>query len=179
MVADLALLEPALRREPQPGKSLGASRPGMSCAGSKRVRSERGGPDGSVTVRRSEPAGCVLYGPYLHLPQGGTDSPSAAAERPHRSGQPVLGVEILVLSRFQQQWRDFAIAELAGGSATLDFDVPPEHSIEGPNEGRYEFRFFHLGNAALAITAVDLEKLPEDAPDPAEQARAAGGCSGG
>ena len=92
-------------------------------------------------------------------------------------GQPVLGIEIIVLSRFQQRWRDFTAAELAGGLGALDFDVPPEHSLEGENEGRYEFRFFHLGNADLAITAVDLEQLPEDAPSPA--ARAGGGCSGG
>ena len=28
------------------------------------------GPDGAVSVRRGEPAGCFLYGPYLHLPRG-------------------------------------------------------------------------------------------------------------
>ena len=26
--------------------------------------------DGSTRVRRGEPAGCILYGPYLHLPPG-------------------------------------------------------------------------------------------------------------
>src|SRR5689334_5629765 len=26
--------------------------------------------DGSTRVRRNEPAGCILYGPYLHLPRG-------------------------------------------------------------------------------------------------------------
>src|SRR2546423_1091735 len=26
--------------------------------------------DGTTRVRRSEPAGCILYGPYLHLPEG-------------------------------------------------------------------------------------------------------------
>ena len=65
----------------------------------------------------------------------------------------------------------FHRADLADGLGTLDFEVPPEHSLEGDNEGRYEFRFFHLGNAALAINSVDLEKLPEDAPAPATSSR--------
>ena len=82
--------------------------------------------------------------------------------------QPVLGVEIIVLSRFQQQWRDFTSGDLAGGLGALDFEVPPEHSLEGDNEGRYEFRFFHFGNADLAITSVDLERLPEDSAFPSE-----------
>ena len=81
----------------------------------------------------------------------------------------MLGVEIIVLSRFQQQWRDFTRADLSDGLGTLDFEVPPEHSLESDNEGRYEFRFFHLGNAALAINSVDLEKLPEEAPAPANR----------
>ena len=27
--------------------------------------------DGSIAVRRGERAGCILFGPYLHLPEGG------------------------------------------------------------------------------------------------------------
>ncbi|MGD9616076.1 MAG: WcbI family polysaccharide biosynthesis putative acetyltransferase [Alphaproteobacteria bacterium] len=124
-------------------------------------------PDGTVAIRRSEPAGCLLYGPYLHLPQGRYRLRfRAGCFRPRMTAHPVLGVEIIVLSRFQQQWKDFTAADLAGGSGALDFEVPPEHSLEGGNEGRYEFRFFHLGNAALAIASVDLEKLPDDAPPP-------------
>lgn len=121
-------------------------------------------PDGSVTVRRSEPGGCVLYGPYLHLKRGRYRLIfRCRAERPLLTAQPVLGVEIIVLSRFQQHWRDFTASDLAGGSGVLDFEVPAEHSIEGGNEGRYEFRFFHFGNAALAIVSVTLEELPQDA----------------
>jgi hypothetical protein len=120
-------------------------------------------PDGAIAVRRREPAGCLLHGPYLHLPQGcyrlGFRCRSGA---PRMAAQPVLGVEIIVLARFQVEWRDFTAAELAGGVGTLDFTVSPEHSLEGENEGRFEFRFFHLGNADLAITAVDLEGLPRD-----------------
>ena len=124
-------------------------------------------PDGSVGVARSEPAGCFLYGPYLHLPQGRYRLTfRCRCRRPQISAHPVLGVEIIVLSRFQQQWRDFIRADLSDGLGTLDFEVPPEHSLESDNEGRYEFRFFHLGNATLAINSVDLEKLPEEAPAP-------------
>ena len=129
-------------------------------------------PDGSVAVRRSEPSGCILYGPYLHLKRGRYRLLfRCRAGRARLTAQPVLGVEILVLSRFQQQWRDFTAADLAGGTVALEFDVPPEHSIEGGNEGRYEFRFFHFGNAALAIASVDLERLPEGAPVPASAGR--------
>jgi hypothetical protein len=120
-------------------------------------------PDGSIAVRHSEPAGCILYGPYLHLPEGGYrlhfDCRSGA---PRMTAQPVLGVEIIVLSRFQVEWRDFTAAELAGGTGSLDFAVSPEHSLEGENEGRFEFRFFHFGNADLRVTAVDLETLSRD-----------------
>ena len=120
--------------------------------------------DGSIAIRRGEPAGCFLYGPYLHLPEGHYRlSFRCRSGKPRRAAQPVLGVEIIVLSRFQVAWRDFTATELAAGVGLLDFAVPPEHSLEGENEGRFEFRFFHLGNAELAITAVDLEILPPEA----------------
>ncbi len=120
-------------------------------------------PDGSMTVRRGEPAGCVLYGPYLHLPEGRYRlSFHCLNGAPRLTAQPVLGVEIIVLSRFQVAWRDFTAAELAGGVGSVDFAVSPEHSLEGENEGRFEFRFFHLGNADLRVTAVDVESLPPD-----------------
>src|SRR3954468_13321025 len=122
MAADLALLdagappdEPGANQGP-PGAILGESRRDIL----RRLEKGAAGtrlPNGSVTVRRSEPAGCVLYGAYLHLPQGRNRLAFRwRAGRPHMSVQPVLGIEILVLSRFQQQWRDFTIAELAGGS---------------------------------------------------------------
>ena len=129
-------------------------------------------PDGSVTIRRSEPAGCFLYGPYLHLPQGRYRlSFRCRCGRPRLPAQPLLGVEIIVLSRFQELWRDFTSVELPGGSGALDFEVRPEHSLEGDNEGRFEFRFFHLGNADLAITAVDLDRLPASIAVPADHSR--------
>jgi len=123
-------------------------------------------PDGSMAVRCGEPAGCFLYGPYLHLPEGryrlGFRCRSGA---PRLTGQPVLGVEIIVLSRFQVEWRDFTAAELADGVGSVDFAVSPENSLEGENEGRFEFRFFHLGNADLRVTAVDVESVaPDDVP---------------
>ena len=117
-------------------------------------------PDGATRVRRTDPAGCFLYGPYLHLPEGiyrlsfrcQTGSPRMAA-------QPVLGVEVIVLSRFQRGWRDFTRAELQSGGGAVEFEVPREHSIDSPDAGRFEFRFFHLGNASVAITDVELQRL--------------------
>ncbi|HEX6443064.1 MAG TPA: WcbI family polysaccharide biosynthesis putative acetyltransferase [Stellaceae bacterium] len=123
--------------------------------------------DGSVRVRRRERAGSILYGPYLHLPAGWYRLRFDCRTRaPRMTHQPVLGVEAIVLSRFQQGWADFTAGELASGGGSLVFEVPPEHSLESENEGRFEFRFFHLGNSDLAITAVDLERLPDEvAPD--------------
>ena len=119
--------------------------------------------DGSVRVRRRERGGNILYGPYLHLPEGWYRlSFECRAGAPRMTDQPVLGVEAIVLSRFQQGWADFTAGELAAGSGSLVFEVPREHSLEGENEGRFEFRFFHLGNSDLAITAVELERLPDD-----------------
>src|SRR5262249_31477658 len=63
---------------------------------------------------------------------------------------------------FQQAWRDFTAAELASGTGSLDFEVPYEHSLESENEGRFEFRFFHLGNADLSITTADLHRIPPE-----------------
>jgi Polysaccharide biosynthesis enzyme WcbI len=118
--------------------------------------------DGGIAVRRRDPAGCILYGPYLHLPQGRYRLAFGCRSlRPRLAAQPVLGVEVLVLSRFQLAWRDFTAAELAEEGGALDFAVPPEHSLEGEGEGRFEFRFFHLGNADLAIAAVALERLSD------------------
>ncbi len=117
--------------------------------------------DGTMRVRRREQGGCFLYGPYLHLPQGRYRvSFRCDSGRPRLADQPVLGIEVIVLSRFQQQWCDFTARELAGGTAALEFDVAREHSLEGENEGRFEFRFFHLANADLCISAVDIERLP-------------------
>jgi hypothetical protein len=124
--------------------------------------------DGSTRVRRGETAGCILYGPYLHLPPGSYRlSFRCDAGRARMAAQPVLGVEIIVLSRFQQDWRDFTAAELQAGAASLTFEVPPEHSIDSENDARFEFRFFHFANAALAITGVELERLSDAAKDAA------------
>ena len=118
--------------------------------------------DGTVRVRRSDTAGCILYGPYLHLAAGTYRLNFRCETGPSRmAAQPVLGVEVIVLSRFQRGWRDFTSAELRGGRGSLTFEVPPEHSIDSADAGRFEFRFFHFANAALAITDVELERLPE------------------
>lgn len=127
-------------------------------------------PDGTTRVRRKEPAGCILYGPYYHFETGRYRLTIAASTgSPVLVGQPVLGIEIIVLSRLQRAWRDFTAAELASGAGTLVFDVPPELAADGGNEARFEFRVFHLGNADLAIHAIGLERLPDETeapPDP-------------
>src|SRR5204862_517140 len=109
-------------------------------------------------------------GPYLHLPEGSYRlSFRCEAGSPRMAGQPVLGLEIIVLSRFQQGWQDFTAAELQTGGGSLIFEVPPGHSIESPDAGRFEFRFFHFGNASLTITSVELERHSprvELAPEP-------------
>jgi hypothetical protein len=129
-------------------------------------------PDSSVAVRRGEPAGCFLYGPYLHLPEGWYRLGfRCRCGKPRRTAQPVLGVEVIVLARFQQAWRDFTGGELASGAASLVFAVTAEQAIDGGNEGRFEFRFLHLGNADLAIDAVTLERLAASPSVPPEARR--------
>ena len=127
-------------------------------------------PDGSVSVRRAEPAGCFLFGPYWHFPAGRYRlAVEGSARRVRFAAAPVLGVEILVLNLFQRAWRDFTIAELGAGRAELIFDIPPDLAAESGNEARFEFRFFHLGNADFRLTAVDLRSVPENEaaePDP-------------
>lgn len=131
--------------------------------------------DGGISVRRSDPAGCALYGPYLHLPAGFYRlSFECRSGAPRRAAQPVLGVEVIVLARFQRAWRDFTAGELASGTGSLVFEVPREHAIESGNEGRFEFRFFHLGNADLAITGVELARLAQPPPPAARQWRMLG-----
>jgi polysaccharide biosynthesis acetyltransferase WcbI-like protein len=131
------------------------------------ARIGRRAPDGAITVRHGEPAGCVLYGPYLYLSQGRYRlSFRCRAATPRFTAQPVIGIDIVVLNRFQLLWRDFTASELREGMCSVDFTVAPEHSLEGRNEGRFEFRFFHLGNAGFAITAINLDRLPADAAAP-------------
>ncbi len=126
--------------------------------------------DGAIRVTRTDAVGCILFGPYYHFEMGRYRlSVRARAGAPALSDQPLLGVEIIVLSRFQRAWRDYTAAELSRGAATLVFDVPAEFSIDGGNEARFEFRVFHFGNADVTVEAVDLERLPDDAdipPDP-------------
>jgi hypothetical protein len=52
----------------------------------------------------------------------------------------------------------FTVAALAGDRASVDFEVPPELSRERHEGVSFEFRFLHLGNAALTISAVNLNE---------------------
>src|SRR5207302_9224281 len=62
--------------------------------------------DGTTRVRRSEPAGCILYGPYLHLPEGSYRlSFRCEAGSPRLAGQPVFGLEVIVPRRLQLGWQ--------------------------------------------------------------------------
>lgn len=119
--------------------------------------------DGSITVRRREPAGCALYGPYWQLPAGFYRlNFCCRADAPDNSSHPVLGVEVIVLNRVQQAWRDFTAMELQAGSASVNFEVPAELGLGSGNDGRFEFKFFHFGRAGLRISAVDLVRLPDN-----------------
>src|SRR5438445_2367592 len=125
--------------------------------------------DGSITVRRGEMGGCLLFGPYWHFPAGVYRLDfRCAARRPFLLQQPVLGVEVIVLGRFQLAWRDFTAAELAEGAGVLVFEIPPELGVEAGNESRFEFRFFHLANADLRISAVELCRIGPEGAVPAD-----------
>ena len=122
-------------------------------------------PDGSMAVRRGEPAGCFLYGPYLHLPQGRYRLTFRMPQR---------GAAHDARSRCSASRSSCSAGSSSNGAISprpssrrgrlARFRGIPEHSLESENEGRFEFRFFHLGNADLGVTAVDLERLaPDDA----------------
>lgn len=120
------------------------------------------GADGSASVRRRERADTLLFGPFWRLPCGQYRlSFRCRAERPRMRSQPVLGVEIIVLNRDQQAWRDFTAAELAAGESQLDFDVPQELSLEAGEQACFEFRFLHLHNADLTVDEVELRHLDD------------------
>src|SRR5207248_5762450 len=107
---------------------------------------------GSVSVRRRERADTLLFGPFWRLPCGRYRlSFRCRAERARMPSQPVLGVEAIVLNRDQVAWRDFTAAELAGAAAAVEFEVPPELSLEAGEVTPFEFRFLHLHNADLTI----------------------------
>src|ERR1051326_2148453 len=124
MMADLAAVSvaaPGARLEP--GEPAQARWPLLSRLESTAIGRRLS--DGATRVRRSEPAGGILYGPCLHLPEGSYRlSFRCEAGSPRMAGQPVLGVEIIVLSRFQRGWGDFTSAELqnAGGSVVFPGD---------------------------------------------------------
>ena len=123
MVADLALRDPGSRPAEQ-GTSQGLLHWDVLGRLEKGPIGKRR-PGRLGRRRRSEPAGCFLYGPYLHLPQGRYRLTFRCRCGGRRcSAHPVLGVEIIVLSRFQQQWRDFTGLELAERSGHARFRGP-------------------------------------------------------
>ena len=118
------------------------------------------GAGGVTSVRRREPAGCLLFGPYWQLRAGSYRlSFRCRSEKPRLPSEPVLGVEVIAMNRVQLAWRDLTAAELKDEMASLDFTVPPVLGLGAGDEARLEFRFFHLGNAGLTITAVDLQGM--------------------
>jgi hypothetical protein len=118
------------------------------------------GVGGVTSVRRREPAGCLLFGPYWQLSTGFYRlSFRCRPGKPRLPSEPVLGVEVIAMNRVQLAWRDLTAAELKDEMASLDFTVPPVLGLGAGDEARLEFRFFHLGNAGLTITAVDLRGI--------------------
>ena len=140
------------------------------------------GAGGVTSVRRREPAGCLLFGPYWQLRAGSYRlSFRCRPGKPRLPSEPVLGVEVIAMNRVQLAWRDLTAAELQGETASLDFTVPPILGLGAGDEARLEFRFFHLGNADLTITAVDLQGIEnmETRPAPPRIWRMLGRLDGG
>ena len=97
------------------------------------------------------------------------------------ASQPVLGVEVIARNRSLRipalnltraegaaglrARCEFTAEALAAEWASLDFDVPRELSCESRDELGFEFRFWHLGNADLTVSAVNLHEIGgEDLP---------------
>jgi len=140
------------------------------------------GAGGVTSVRRREPAGCLLFGPYWQLRASSYRlSFRCRPGKPRLPSEPLLGVEIIAMNRVQLAWRDLTAAELEGETASLDFTVAPILGLGAGDEARLEFRFFHLGNADLTITAVDLQGIEnmETRPAPPRIWRMLGRLDGG
>ena len=140
------------------------------------------GAGGVTSVRRREPAGCLLFGPYWQLRAGSYRlSFRCRPGKPRLPSEPVLGVEVIAMNRVQLAWVDLTAAELDGQTGSLDFTVPPALGLGAGDEARLEFRFFHLGNAGLTISAVDLQNIEntEMRPAPPRTWRMLGRLDGG
>ncbi len=123
----------------------------------------RRGAGGVASVRCREPAGCLLFGPYWQLSAGFYRlSFRCRPGKPRLPGEPVLGVEVIAMNRVQLAWLDLTAAELHDEAGSLDFAVPSVMGLEAGDEARLEFRFFHLANADLTITAVDLQGIKNE-----------------
>jgi hypothetical protein len=91
------------------------------------------------------------------------------------ASQPVLRVEVIARNRSLRipalnltrtegagglcARCEFTAEALAAEWASLDFDVPRELSCESRDEVGFEFRFWHLGNADLTVSAVNLHEI--------------------
>ena len=119
---------------------------------------------GPVALRRSAQF-AALRGPIPaeFLLPGGAAATSVS--------QPVLAVEVIARTDRSASLglcenplglrarREFTAEALAAERASIDFDVPPELSSEGEDDVGFEFRFLHLGNADLTISAVNLNEI--------------------
>lgn len=132
---------------------------------------------GAAAVRRREPAGCLLYGPYWQLASGAYRLHfRCRAGKPRLAGQPVLGVEAIAMNRVQLAWLDLTAEELESETGSLEFLVPPALGLGAGDEARLEFRFFHLGNSDLVVSAAELLPIQraEGQPTPARRWRLLG-----
>jgi Polysaccharide biosynthesis enzyme WcbI len=117
--------------------------------------------NGNVTVPRAAPASCMLDGPpsfYLGPGQYRLLL-TAQATKPKRVAQAVLGVEVLSSSGEQFSWREFTAADLCHGPAPIDFVIHPWQTIHVGWPITISFNVYHLANADIAISAVELESV--------------------
>ena len=129
-------------------------------------------PDGQIRIGQGEPRGYVLRGPLCELPAGDyvlrvRCKTGASLVR----SQPVLGVEILALGHALLVWRDFTAEELKAGTATIGFAVTPDIGRADNDAIKFDFRFYHFGNASLEISGVDLVPAVRGAAPAADRSR--------
>ena len=116
-------------------------------------------------------ASCRPLSAELSLPRGAAANGVAAGPR----GRGDLQESVAPHPRLERQKNrtrgelrarcEFTSEALAAEWASLDFDVPPELSCESHDEIGFEFRFLHLGNADLTVSAVSLHEIGgEDLP---------------
>jgi Polysaccharide biosynthesis enzyme WcbI len=116
--------------------------------------------DGSIVIRRKEPRGQFLYGPFWRLAQG-SYCLEVTCSLNHQSeiNSAFMGIEIIAQNMNYVAVRDYCPNDAVNGRVSLFFHVPSHLSFDQDNDVMFSFRFLNYGGAAFTISSVTLRSL--------------------